>query len=300
MSKSNVYILYHANCTDGTGAKYAAWRKYGDDGANYIPVAYGKEPPEELDENSEVYIVDFSYPRDVLEALQKRCKSVVVLDHHKTAEEALRGLKGCYFDMKKSGAVLAWEYFHPGVPIPQLLLHVQDRDLWNWNLPGTKEVLSGLALTEGGMGLWRYYDNAEGVQFLYNSGVSIVAYEQLLLKSKIKHAKIVWFSVNGVLRKAGVINSTELASEVGNLICLDEKLEADFAIVYSLTKDNDVLLSFRSVGDFDVSHIAKAFGGGGHKNASGARMNFSQLQWLITGNLGVYYDDEDNTWKVDE
>lgn len=299
MSKSNVYILYHANCTDGTGAKYAAWCKYGDEGANYIPVSYGKEPPGELDENSEVYILDFSYSRYVLEALQRRCKSVVVLDHHKTAEEALRGLKCCHFDMEKSGAVLAWEYFHPGTEVPKLLLHVQDRDLWNWKLAGTKQVLAGLALTEGGMGLWHYYNSPAGVQDLYAQGGSIVAYENMLLKSKLKHAKVVWFNLDGVYVKAGVINSPELGSEIGNMICKDETLDADFAIVYSITKDNDVLLSFRSEGDFDVSRIAKAFGGGGHKNSAGARTDLENLLSIIHGHLGVHYDETDQTWRVE-
>ncbi len=41
-----------------------------------------------------------------------------------------------------------------------------------------------------------------------------------------------------------------------------------FAAVYVETS-TDIIWSLRSRGDFDVSEIAKKFGGGGHKNAAG-------------------------------
>lgn len=300
LNSSNVFVLYHANCTDGTGAKYAAWKKYGDDGANYIAVNYGQEPPEALNQDSEVYIVDFSYPRNVLEALQKRCKSVVVLDHHKTAEEALRGLKGCHLDMSKSGAVLAWEYFHPGTKVPAILDYVQDRDLWQWKYPMTKEVLMGLSLEEKDMAAWEDALTPAGITRFYDAGEVLVKRNDIQLKSKINHVARANFSIDGSYVEVGVVNSTELPSELGNNICVDEDLKVDFAIVYSITKYAEVLLSLRSVGDFDVSNIAKALGGGGHKNASGAKIPLSMLPSLLCGNVGVHFDGEDNTWKVDE
>ena len=46
-------------------------------------------------------------------------------------------------------------------------------------------------------------------------------------------------------------------------------------------------MSLRSKGDIDVNAVAKQFGGGGHKNASGcsARGSLAALSALFTGKL---------------
>ena len=120
------YVLYHANCDDGFGAAWAARKKLGD-AAVYVPVKYGDPLPPTVT-GERVYVVDFSYPRDVLETLADRCK-VVVLDHHKTAQEDLADLPFAEFDMERSGAGMTWDYFFPGQPRPPLIDHIEDRDL---------------------------------------------------------------------------------------------------------------------------------------------------------------------------
>ena len=73
-----------------------------------------------MEPGSEVYILDFSYPRQVMESLLSQHVKVIALDHHKTAQEALLGLRGALFDMNRSGAMISWEYFHPEREIPDL------------------------------------------------------------------------------------------------------------------------------------------------------------------------------------
>ena len=41
-----IHVLYHANCYDGFGAAWAAWRKLGDDGVVYQAVNYGDPLPQ--------------------------------------------------------------------------------------------------------------------------------------------------------------------------------------------------------------------------------------------------------------
>ena len=283
MNKSNVFVLYHGSCTDGLGAKYAAWKTFGDEGANYIPVYYGEIPPKELNSSSEVYILDFSYPRRVLVALQGLCASVVVLDHHKTAQADLEGLEGCTFNMAKSGCVLAWEYFHPGVPVPRLLEHIQDRDLWAWKLNGTKEICKAIPSMLEDMGQWDSvcFGGEESTNFtlgyLWRSGIVICALDDLKIKSMLKRVRVVNFCGH----KTGIINATEFASEIGNAICMDSSLDVELALVYNITKDNTVAVSLRSVGEFDVSVIAKKFSGGGHKNASGCSLPIETLLQIL-------------------
>jgi oligoribonuclease NrnB/cAMP/cGMP phosphodiesterase (DHH superfamily) len=276
---SNIYILYHDHCTDGLGSKYAAWKRFGDQ-AQYIPVSYGNAPPKQLDAYSEVYILDFSYPRATLVALKKLCLSVVVLDHHKTAQTDLEGLGDwCRLDMSKSGCVMAWEYFHPDIPIPQLLLHVQDRDLWQWKLKGTKEVCAALPLLKGDMGYWDdcstpdYEHKLWDLSGLRVTGHSICTHNDLKIESTLKQVQEI--SLFGF--RVGIVNSNTLQSEIGNAICLDEKLDVNFAFVYYITQDCRVAVSLRSVGDFDVTSIARHFGGGGHRNSSGLNVTLETL-----------------------
>ena len=265
-----IYILYHKNCADGTGAKYAAWKKFGD-AAEYTPVTYGHEPPP-MQEGSEVYILDFSYSREVLQALRKVMARVVVIDHHKTAEEALRGLPDCIFDMTKSGAVLAWEYFHKETISPKLLQHVMDRDLWQWKLDGTKEISCALPLLKNSMTAWdNYKDDPEPLRI---KGEAINEYNALKIEADVPHhvkytEVCLSIAADTPVYKVWIINTNNLISETGEAICLNKKHPVDFALMFTILKNNEVLCSLRSVGAFDTTVIAKAFGGGGHANASG-------------------------------
>jgi oligoribonuclease NrnB/cAMP/cGMP phosphodiesterase (DHH superfamily) len=276
---SKVYILFHANCMDGTGAKFAAWKKFGE-GAEYIPVQYGKPLPE-MEPGSRVFIVDFSYPKEVLEQLRSVHQELVVLDHHKTAEEALKGFPGCYFDMTKSGAVMAWEYFHPGTEIPRLLEHVQDRDLWKWELDDTAEIHMGLQMLKGDVKKWDVIcKKSNAFSMLVDSGKVLLKKQTMTVENAVKnHTKIIDF----MGYKVGVTNQSDHASEVGSAICTLEGV--DFGIVYCITRDNEVLLSLRSVGNFDTSVIAKHFGGGGHANASGCRLKLEDLPKFLKGEM---------------
>ena len=161
-------VIYHANCTDGFGAAFAAWLKLGDE-AEYLPMEYGRiSTPADFDmkvslaaKGNDVYILDFSFPREVMDALFKYAKRVVWLDHHKTAFEMWCGgipAIGYYnsptttpenhyilLDNYKSGALIAWEYFHPGTEVPMLIQHIDDYDRWQFKLIGTKELHAAFA-----------------------------------------------------------------------------------------------------------------------------------------------------------
>ena len=95
-----IYVLYHSPCIDGFTAAYAAWTKFGNDHlVTYVPCRY-HEPLPEIEDGSHVYILDFSYPREILVELAERCL-LVVIDHHESAQKDLEGLSFAHFDMKK-------------------------------------------------------------------------------------------------------------------------------------------------------------------------------------------------------
>lgn len=278
--KQKIYVLYHASCMDGAGARYAAWKKF-QDTAEYIAVNYGRPLPEMTD-GSEVYILDFSYDKQTLLNLKERMSFVIVLDHHKTAKEDLENLDFAQFNMDKSGAVLAWEYFHPNSPIPKLIEHVQDRDLWKFSIPDTKAVIAGFRNFQNDIPSWDVAcsETDEGNYFLDKvraNGKAVVEYTDSLIESAIKNVTVIDFLGYTV----GIVNATNHISEIGEAIYSDKKLNVDFSITYFLTsQDGNPILSFRSK-SLPVSWIAKELGGGGHDLACGAPVDLHFLSDLL-------------------
>lgn len=281
-------ILYHGSCMDGTGAKYAAWKQF-QEKAEYYPCYYGQPLPEFNGKaDTTIYFLDFSVSRDELIALRSLYKRVVVIDHHVTAQEALQGLPDVVFDMSKSGAVLAWEYFHPLTTIPMLLQFIQDRDLWKFQFPESKAIHVGLGTLEGKMKSWNNYvdqpreeDVGDMLIELADTGKAILAEHQRIVRYAVpKTVKV----INFLGKKAGIVNTGELVSEKGEAICRDEKLDVDLAIMWFVDTSDNVILSMRSLGDeTDVSAICKQLGGGGHRNASGCRVLLSDMPDILNG-----------------
>ena len=129
-------VIYHANCTDGFGAAYSAWKLLGNR-ADYIACSHSGEVPDVT--GKRVIILDFSFDNATTKKMIEDAEELWVIDHHKSAMVELHDISNTYFDMKKSGAMLAWEYFHPGKEAPKFIQYIQDRDLWNWELPYSKE-----------------------------------------------------------------------------------------------------------------------------------------------------------------
>lgn len=268
------FVLYHANCTDGMGAYYAAWRKFGDK-AQYFPVSYKEEPPVMVaptGEEENVYIVDFSYSAAVLRDMAEVYDKIVILDHHKTAQEDLKDLKipnvEIVFDMNRSGAVIAWDYFHPDKPAPELLKYVQDRDLWKFELPYSREITAALNVVSPDVNVWHDLVNRDtnAINNLLAQGEAITKANNQLIERALKQVAFIEFCGFWVPS----VNSTVLMSELGEAM-LKAKPEAQFSLTYIIRDKGIVQFSLRSrVGsNCDVSIIAEAYGGGGHKHASG-------------------------------
>ena len=145
-------VLYHTDCLDGFASAYVAWLYFkdpnGEELADYIPVMYNTEPPDVT--GKYVYLLDFTYEEHQIIEMSKIAKNIVIIDHHPRAEEILKTVSNINnidieFKKEKSGCVLAWEYFFgESIKIPDLLLHIQDKDLWQFKLENTKEICEAL------------------------------------------------------------------------------------------------------------------------------------------------------------
>jgi len=261
------YVLYHANCPDGFAAAWVAWLLFRDD-ATYIPVFYGEPVPATITEGSRIFILDFSYKRTILESLSM-LNHVVVLDHHSTAKAELDGLPGLevdcplrvHFDTSQCGAVLAWRYFFPDKAVPEILLYVQDRDLWQWQLPSSREINAALSIVPRDFVAFTHA--VESIPKLMHDG--FVALQQIEKIARVQASFAFTNTVGGYT--VPVANVTAFHSETCHQM-LEEHPDAPFVAVYR-DQEGKRIWSLRSRPDFDCSVIAKELGGGGHPQACG-------------------------------
>ena len=255
--------IYHADCLDGAAAAYAVKLALGDD-VELHPGKYEEAPPNVIDR--EVIIVDFSYKRPILLAMAAAAESILILDHHKSAEAELVNLPGNVekiFNMGLSGAVMAWEYSHFGSPVPSLYKHIQDRDLWQFRLPGTKEITAyafSFPLVPETIGPLLLME----IQDLTNLGTPLVRAHNNSVQQLIGPENVAWMHLSG--EYVPVVNcAPQFASDVGHELA---KM-APFSATYYDTRDARKFSLRSSQGGRDVSIIATRFGGGGHKHAAG-------------------------------
>ena len=257
MSKA-IYILYHANCYDGFASAYAAWKVLGDN-ANYIPVQHG-DPLPEIPDGSEVYIQDFAYSRPELLALSDRT-SVTVLDHHKTAMNDLSGLSFAIFNLNKSGATLAWEYWHDNSPVPELFAYIEDRDLQRLKLSESQNVHYALLSYPLNFQVW----DTLTVEQLKTQGRIIAQFANQLIE---KICSNVMFREIGGYANIPTVNSPVLMLEVKARLC-EKYPDAPFTAYFFDRGDGKRQWGLRANGDFDVSKVAQHLGGGGHQLDAG-------------------------------
>jgi oligoribonuclease NrnB/cAMP/cGMP phosphodiesterase (DHH superfamily) len=268
MTAKPTLIIYHADCLDGLGAAWAAFCHFGQD-ARYVAARFGdKLPP--FKRGTDIYIVDFCYAPEVLVLAAKTAASVTLIDHHATAQAQCQAffltqpcpdnLQLC-FDMTRSGCVLSWQHFFSKQAVPPILLHIEDRDLWRFTLPGTQAITSAL-YEQMPMSLAAF--GRQHLPKLLAVGRIQVAQFTKLVKRLAHNAHPV--TVGDTLGLA-VNAPTFFASELGHLLA---KKSGTFGMIYQYDGNKrHWLFALRSIEAFDVGEIAQGFGGGGHVNASG-------------------------------
>lgn len=277
----SIHVVYHEDCPDGFGAAYAAWTALGHRTPNgnpviYHPADYG-DPPPETDPNGWLYILDFSYALDTMLQLHEHHQDrLLLLDHHRTAMERLQGqVPGCRFNMNKSGAVMAWEYFHPQEPLPELLAYVQDRDLWRWELPHSREINAALDAKPKDFKAWA----GLGLESLRQEGALLLEPIRAIIHENLKNVEFRTFSGHRIPMLEVADELKGLVSETGEAL-LELHDEAPFAALHHIKEDGSTKWSLRArPGETDVSEIARRMGGGGHQGAAGFTTGPGQEEW---------------------
>jgi oligoribonuclease NrnB/cAMP/cGMP phosphodiesterase (DHH superfamily) len=209
-----------------------------------------------------VFILDFSYSREELLRINEVANSLVVLDHHASAQKELDDLPFCTFDMNRSGAGLTWDHFYPSRLRPWIVEYVEDRDLWEWCLPNSRDINAALSLEPFEFETWDRLKNVNP-DAISNRGAAVNLYKKRLVERAIINTQRVRIDTHEV----DAVNTNVLDSEIGNALALSNT----FGVVWRVQGDGRYRYSFRSAqtSSFDVSELAQKFGGGGHKKAAG-------------------------------
>lgn len=271
--------IYHGNCADGFGAAWTVRQALGAENVDFHAGHYGKPAPDV--EGRDVIIVDFSYPFELLVLLGHQARSILIIDHHKTAAEALEKLQpapatfsewatstqrvGTIFDMGRSGAGLTWDYFNPGQPRPALINHIEDRDLWKFKLEGTKDVMAAVFSHPQDFATWDLL-MADHINALRLDGHAIERKQQKDVAGLVA-SNSRYMVIGGVTVPAVNLPHT-MASDAGDLLSQGQP----FAAIYWDTADGRQFSLRSTDAGEDVSAIAKQYGGGGHRNAAGFRV----------------------------
>ena len=256
-------VIYHADCTDGFGAAYSAWKLLGNR-AEYYACKHGTPPPDVKGKN--VAILDFSFNHATTKKMIDESNELLVIDHHKSAMVELHDISNTHFDMTKSGAMLAWEFFHPGKEPPKFIKYIQDRDLWAWELEYSKEFSAAFDMVPFEFEEFEKFEDDSVFDDAVKRGSYILAYSKTVVKKVCEKAQLRKLDEKEVL----VVNASHWMSEIGTRLAPD----CDFAMIWYWDHDaKETKVSLRAFHDtVDVSEIAKKFGGGGHKKAAGFQL----------------------------
>jgi oligoribonuclease NrnB/cAMP/cGMP phosphodiesterase (DHH superfamily) len=280
-------VISHGKCTDGFMAATIA-KKWFDERHQIVTFYQGYY---NIDyhtligslKNKKVFICDFSFVPSVFDQIIETTNgNVFLLDHHKTARRNLDQEKYksyCFFDMKHSGAFLAWSYFYPDQAPMSSIYYVEDHDLWKHTLPWSREFSAYVH--------WQPFD--------------FVAYEKLFDDTYVQDkvipmGTIMWNLIQNMIAKmacyalpsfiqlenrfyfAACLQSGILQSELGDYL-LSYLPGVNFAMIYMHHypyngRTEGTRFSLRSTDDHtDVETIAKQYGGG-HRNSSAGSCPF--------------------------
>ena len=263
--------IYHKNCLDGSGAAAVVARKVPD--CEFLAMQYSNPPPKV--ENRAVYLVDFGFPLEAMRQLKAQATELVWIDHHTSAEEIWRTLGWGVFDINECGTSLTWKTLFPHLNPPPVVQYIRDKDLWQWALPGSRDICAGLVDTFPNS-LFAGLLEADLDAMATRGKPLIEAQRQRIVEAaKTGVAISDAYGVKGL--RALAVNCFKDQNELGEYICqpVDEGgLGFDLAVLFYRKGNAPMWVHSLRSGSragqptADCATIAAARGGGGHPSSS--------------------------------
>lgn len=288
---AKIHVIYHDPCYDGFASAWLMHLWFKSNPINlckeikFYPGKYGMPFPVEANSKDEVYIVDFSFPREVCVEMYPKFKKFVILDHHKSAIDKLRDLDYLgVFDTTHSGVGLTYKYIMGQLggfgyleqekvdSVYTIVSYVEDRDLYLFNFDETKNFYHYLSVVDKKFLNWDIMLSLIAIGDIHRMlmiGCNIRIAESMYIENILSRSKKIFKIEDPLLGVTYSIPAFNVSKEYGSDLCntyMKNTLE-NFCIYYHIESDK-VVFGIRSVGDSDCIKIAQIFEGGGHLNAS--------------------------------
>ena len=280
-------MICYFHSTDLDGKCSAAIVKSMYPHVELIPLDYGDNYEAKIFSrnftNETIFFVDITLdPRSLMLQLEKDGNRVIVIDHHITAIQEIKNMgwkpEGILQD-GKAGCELTWEFLYPepmnvGVPMPIAVKYLGRYDVWDHSDPNTELFQYGMRYMDLGVDALEW-------KILLSRKVST----EIFISDVIKTGKIIrsWNSVKN--KKIASMSAREIMFEGLRAITINgydgsplfESVynEENYDIMISYIQRKDGTWSYGFYSDKPEVHcgeIAKKYGGGGHKGASGCNL----------------------------
>lgn len=274
--------FYHSADLDGHCSGAIVKYKYPE--CELIGINYGDPFPWHTlkDEFGSIFLVDFSLqPFEKMVKLQRLVgHRLIWIDHHISAmkdhrmwiddHQAFLFIDGMR-SVGQAGCELTWEYMFPYEPVPPLVELLGRYDVWDHSDPRTLPLQYGLRIyetrPEDSMDSWSEWFKAFPFHIL-KEGETILRYIQ---QDNKKYCSACSFDIDFDGLRCIAVNRALTNSQVFDSVWDSEKYDAMLTFAWLKRSWRVSLYSDRE--DIDVSQIAKAHGGGGHKGAAGFQCN---------------------------
>ena len=273
--QKDIVVFYHADCSDGFGAPWAAWKRFGTK-AQYM-ATFNEDKPASI-KNKIIYTLDVTFPEPVTKRLIRDNTSVTSIDHHISTRDIVLMTHKPLYALNHSGSVLAWKYFFPSKPVPKFLLNIEDIDIWRKRIPGSSALYAYLDLFDFNFKIWSRlisdFEKPSKRKKMLDAGRLLLNYEERAVERRInKSARLVRFEGYEVY----AVNASSFANEIGARLA---RMKPPFGIVWREFKNGQIGVSMRGVGNIDLSKIAQKHGGGGHKYSAAFRLkSVKDIPW---------------------
>ena len=284
--------LYHSKDLDGYCSGAIVKRRYPE--CKLIGWDYKDPIPDMMQfAGEQVIMIDISFPMEYMDILANFSSSVVWIDHHLSAKkdwdeavasdkyESLGKIKYVY-ESGIAACEIGWKHFFRDHPIPEAVLLLGEYDTWRkgdekrWNtriLPfqygmrlicNSPETFPYDAIGPGGMSV---------VNSICKDGETILNYQKEQDKKLMYSSFVVDFEgLRALCVNVGGASSNTFLSR------WDENIH-DVMIPFHYTGSKWTCSIYTTKNDIDCSVIAKRYGGGGHKQASGFTLDKLPENW---------------------
>jgi uncharacterized protein len=302
--KKEILCFYHSPCNDGMAARAVISTVF-EGKVDFEPTAPYQTDLVEKCRNRKVIFVDL-VPKEIFE-IQKVAEKIFIIDHHSGNEQTIRDLTQhenvrIFFSISRSAAFLTYQWafamstasaeeraFYdfenqllvPVEQVPRFLHLIDDRDRFINAFEETKPLAEWLFFLQDTLETEelekryrRYIFDGESIDEAISSAKTIAQVAKNATNRSLKRVSIQELFIGDQFYVVGVVNANSNQSDIGNAILEDPRL--DFSLVWS--GNGPCSFSARSRDDrVSVSDIAKLFGGGGHRNASGFSYPYSVI-----------------------